>query len=117
MFNWVLWYLIYKDDLYKPFLHYKKIQSICKYIFYFFICSNLSKTIFYVDVVVYFLNSYLYFWNTLQVVDLKHPNGWMRPGFTCPLILVLCFTCVYIGLTLLVLTMLECDHNDHNQQD
>ena len=57
------------------------------------------------------------FWNTLQVVDLKHPNGWMCPGFTCPLILVLCFNCVYIGLTLLVLTMLECDYNDHNQKD
>ena len=57
------------------------------------------------------------FWNTLQVVALEHPNGWMRLSFTCPLNLVLCFTCVYIGLTLLVLTMLECDHNDHNQKD
>ena len=57
------------------------------------------------------------FCNTLQVVDLKHPNGWVRPSFTCLLILVLCFTCEYIGLALFVLTMSERDHNDHNQKD
>ena len=41
----------------------------------------------------------------------------MRLSFTCILNLVLCFTCVYTGLTLLVLTMLGCDYNDHIQKD
>ena len=60
---------------------------------------------------------YVIFWNTLPVVALKHPSDWMRLSFTCVLILVLCSTCVYIGLTLLVLTMWECDYNDHSQKD
>ena len=90
MFNWVLWYLTYKDDLYKLFLYYKQNQSIDKYIFLFFIICLING--------VYFLNSYLYIWNTLQVVDSKHPNAWIRLSFTCILNLVLCFTCVYIGL-------------------
>ena len=55
-----------------------KINQLVNNFLFFFICSNLSKTIFYVDVVIYFLNSYLYFWNTLQVVDLKHPNAQVR---------------------------------------
>ena len=41
----------------------------------------------------------------------------MRQSFTCILNLVLCFTCVYIGLTLLVLTMFKCDYNDRNQEN
>ena len=64
-----------------------------------------------------FSNFLIILWNTLQVVALEHPNGWVCPNFTCPLILVLCFTCVYIGLALFVLTMSERDHNDHNQKD
>ena len=67
MFNWVLWYLIYKDDLYNLFLYYKQNQSIDNYIFLFFIICLING--------VYFLNSYLYIWNTLQVVDSKHPNA------------------------------------------
>ena len=39
----------------------------------------------------------------------------MRLSFTCILNLVLCFTCVYTGLTLLVL--LGCDYYDHIQKD
>ena len=41
----------------------------------------------------------------------------MRLSFTCILNFVLYFTCVYIGLTLLVLIMSERDHNDHSQKD
>ena len=73
MSNWVLWYLIYKDDLYKLFLYYKQNQSIGKYNFLFFILVLIRIFIFYflffnVDVLLsIFQKKFIYI--------LEHPTG------------------------------------------
>ena len=69
MFNWVLWYLTYKDDLYKLFLYYKQNQSIGKYnFFFFFLIFVLIKILnFYVDVLLSIFQIFIYI--------LEHPTG------------------------------------------
>ena len=68
MFNWVLWYLTYKDDLYKLFLYYKQNQSIDKYIFLFFIICLIKKNISFISMFWCLFFKFLF-------IYLEHPTG------------------------------------------